>query len=174
MRLRIAIFFFFVIFSPQKVLDRKNRCIFAIETRYSAREMAREERIQKWLDIVDEDLSVAEDLYKTKHWLYVAFMCHQAIEKTLKAYWCACREDEPPYIHDHKRLAEGCGLYTKMSDEQKDFFAVMRHMNIEARYQDYKDALANNLNQQRAADILETTKQMHTWILQKYSEKKKH
>ena len=30
-------------------------------------------------------LGVAEDLYKAKRWLYVAFMCHQAIEKTLKA-----------------------------------------------------------------------------------------
>jgi HEPN domain-containing protein len=40
-------------------------------------------RAQKWLDIVKEDLNVAEDLYKTRHWLYVAFMCHQVIEKAL-------------------------------------------------------------------------------------------
>lgn len=91
----------------------------------------------------------------------------------MKAYWCICREDDPPFIHDHKRIAEGCGLYTKMSDGQKDFLAVIRHMNIEARYQEYKDALANDLNQQRSADILAETKQMYAWILQKFSEKKK-
>lgn len=39
--------------------------------------MTREEKVQYWLDIADEDLEVAEDLYKSKRWLYVAFMCHQ-------------------------------------------------------------------------------------------------
>lgn len=46
------------------------------------------DKVTYWIDIADEDLGVAEDLYKAKRWLYVAFMCHQAIEKTLKAYWC--------------------------------------------------------------------------------------
>jgi hypothetical protein len=32
-------------------------------------------------------------------------MCHQVIEKTLKAYWCVCRDDDPPYLHDHKKIA---------------------------------------------------------------------
>ena len=44
------------------------------------------DKVAYWLDIADEDLGVAEDLYKAKRWLYVAFMCHQAIEKTLKAF----------------------------------------------------------------------------------------
>ena len=135
--------------------------------------MANEERATKWLAIVAEDLSVAEDLYKTKHWLYVAFMCHQVVEKVLKAYWCVCRDDDPPFIHDHKRIAEGCGLYTKMSDEQKEFLTQIRQMNIAARYQEYKDELATSLNSEIAKNILETTKQMHAWILQKFSEKTK-
>ena len=36
-------------------------------------------------------------MHQTGRWLYVAFMCHQVIEKTLKAYWCATRDDDPPY-----------------------------------------------------------------------------
>lgn len=43
-----------------------------------------------WLDIVNEDLNVAELLFNNGHWLYTGFMCHQVIEKTLKAYWCVC------------------------------------------------------------------------------------
>jgi HEPN domain-containing protein len=138
------------------------------------KDMSNKDRASKWLEIVNEDLSVAEDLYKTGHWLYVAFMCHQVIEKTLKSYWCVCRDDDPPFIHDHKRLAEGCGLYTKMDDGQKDFLTTIRQMNIEARYQEYKDEVATALNKEKAAEILEYTKQMHSWILQKYSEKTKH
>lgn len=44
------------------------------------------------------------------------FHVPSGIEKTLKAYWCACRDDDPPFLHDHGRIAKGCGLYTKMSD----------------------------------------------------------
>ena len=133
--------------------------------------MVNEERATKWLGIVAEDLSVAEDLYKTKHWLYVAFMCHQVVEKVLKAYWCVCRDDDPPFIHDHKRIAEGCGLYTKMSEDQKNFLALIRDMNIEARYQETKDAMARTLNSEITAEILEQTKQLYEWILQKIEEK---
>ena len=133
--------------------------------------MANKERAEKWLAIVAEDMSVAELLFNNGHWLYTAFMCHQIIEKTLKAYWTVCRDDDPPFIHDHKRIAEGCGLYTKMSEEQKDFLALMRDKNIEARYQETKDAIARSLNSESTADILERTKQMYAWILQKLEEK---
>ena len=51
--------------------------------------MTKEEKVRYWLDIADYDLGTAEDLFKSKRWLYVAFMCHQVIEKTLKAYWSA-------------------------------------------------------------------------------------
>ena len=125
--------------------------------------------IRRWIEIVNEDLSVAEDLYKTKHWLYVAFMCHQVIEKTLKAYWTAVRDDDPPYIHDHKRLAEGCGLYQDMTEDQRIFLTTIREMNIEARYREYKSRIAAMLNAQNTLHILEQTKQMQQWILQKLS-----
>ena len=133
--------------------------------------MSNKEKANKWLEIVSEDLSVAEVLYKTGHWLYVGFMCHQVIEKTLKAYWCVCRDDDPPYIHDHVRIAKGCGIYTKMSEEQKDFLEGIKRLNIEARYQEIKDAVARSLNRDNTAKILETTKQMNAWILQKLQEK---
>ena len=133
--------------------------------------MSNKERAYKWLDIVAEDLSVAEDLYKTCHWLYVGFMCHQVVEKTLKSYWCVCRDDDPPYIHDHKKIAQGCGLYTKMNEEQLKFLEVIKPMNIEARYQQYKDEVSRTLNCENTAVILEQTKQMHAWILERLKEK---
>ena len=80
--------------------------IFATENHINDKIMATD-KVAYWLDIADEDLGVAEDLYKAKRWLYVAFMCHQSIEKTLKAYWCATQPDAPPYTHNHKRLADG-------------------------------------------------------------------
>ena len=133
--------------------------------------MANKNRTSMWLDIVNEDLSVAELLFNNGHWLYTGFMCHQVIEKSLKAYWCTCRDDDPPYLHDHRKIAQGCGLYTKMDDEQKDFLEGIKQMNIEARYQETKDSVARTLNRETTAMILETTKQLHAWILEKLQEK---
>ena len=133
--------------------------------------MANKDRADKWLGIVAEDMSVAELLFNNGHWLYTAFMCHQVIEKSLKAYWCVCRDDDPPFIHVHERIAKGCGLYTKMSEDQKNFLALIRDMNIEARYQETKDAMARTLNSEITAKILEQTKQLYEWILQKIEEK---
>ena len=72
--------------------------------------MAKEDVVQKWLEQVDEDILAAEALYKSGRWLYIGFMCHQAVEKTIKAYWLATRDDEPMYLHNHFRLLDGCGL----------------------------------------------------------------
>ncbi|WP_300685615.1 HEPN domain-containing protein [Acutalibacter sp. 1XD8-36] len=38
-----------------------------------------------WLDCADYDLQMAKAMLETKRFLYVGFMCHQTIEKGLKA-----------------------------------------------------------------------------------------
>ena len=126
-----------------------------------------EEKTQYWLNIADYDLETAEAMYQTGRWLYVAFMCHQVIEKTLKAYWTAKRDDDPPYIHNHKRLAEGCGLYEFMTEEQKDFIATISTFNIQARYPEYKDQLARALTKSVCRHVIDTTKELKQWIEKK-------
>lgn len=128
--------------------------------------MTREEKVQYWLDIAIEDLDLAEFLFAGRRWLYSAFMCHQVIEKMLKAYWTATCDEVPPYIHEHKRLSELCGLYEQMSEEQRYFLEEIRPMNIEARYPDYKRSIANSLNEDKISRIVEQTKQLQQWILQ--------
>lgn len=87
--------------------------------------------------------------------------------KTLKAYWNATRDDDPPYIHNHKRLANGAGLYAKMTDEQKAFIDVITPLNIEARYPSYKEDLSKALGDEVCKEILEKTKALQQWIKQK-------
>ena len=130
--------------------------------------MTKEEKVAYWLDIADYDLETAEAMYKTKRWLYVAFMCHQVIEKLLKAYWTATRDDTPPYIHSHIKLLDSCGLLDQMTEEQLEFIDYMVPMNIEARYPEYKQNLAAHLNEQASHDIIEKTKLFKQWILQKF------
>ena len=112
-------------------------CIFANVNDKMKANMATD-KTAYWLDIADYDLDTAEAMHQTGRCLYVAFMCHQVIEKTLKAYWCATRDDDPPYTHNHKRLADGCGLYQQQ--------------------------LARTLTPQACRQIIDETKQMQQWI----------
>lgn len=122
------------------------------------------DKVKYWLDIADYDFETAEAMYSTRRWLYVAFMCHQAIEKTLKAYWCGTRDDDPPYTHNHMRLATGCGIYEKMSEEQKDFLDTITNFNIEARYPEDKESLSRRLTIQSCHLIIDDTKQLLQWM----------
>jgi HEPN domain-containing protein len=81
-------------------------------------------------------------------------MCHQAIEKTLKAYWCGTMLDDSPFTHNHMRLATGCGIYDKMSEDQKDFLDTITNFNIEARYPEDKEALSKRLTKQYCRIII--------------------
>lgn len=123
-----------------------------------------ERTVAYWLDLADYDLETAETLYKGGRWLYVAFMCHQVIEKTLKAYWSGTRNDLPPYTHNLKRLATGCGLYDKMSEGQKDFIDTITNFNIEARYPEDKEELSHMLTKQACRNIIDETKTIQQWI----------
>ena len=131
------------------------------------------DKVLYWLDIADYDLETAEAMYKTGRRLYVAFMCHQVIEKTLKAYWCGTQPKDPPYTHNHKRLADGCGLYEKLDDSQKDFLNTITNYNIEARYPENKEALSQTLTLETCRDLIDETKQLQQWIKEQLSAAKK-
>lgn len=125
------------------------------------------DKVAYWLDIADYDIDTAEAMYTTERWLYVAFMCHQAIEKTLKAYWCATQPNDPPYTHNHMRLANGCGLYELMTEEQRNFLDTITSYNIEARYPEDKQALYQRLTKQFCRQMIDETKQLQQWIKDK-------
>ncbi len=71
------------------------------------------EKIKYWIGLSDYDYETAEAMLKSKRYLYVGFMCHQTIEKALKAYFAKVKEGNPPYTHNltfiaRKRNAGNC------------------------------------------------------------------
>lgn len=125
------------------------------------------DKVAYWLDIADYDLETAEAMLSTGRRLYVAFMCHQVIEKTIKAYWCGTQDQDPPYSHSHIRLSEGCGLYEQMTDEQRDFLDTIANFNIEARYPEDKEELSRTLTDNLCRYMIDETKQLQQWIKEK-------
>lgn len=123
-----------------------------------------EDRVRYWMDMSEYDIETAEAMLETKRYLYVGFMCHQTIEKALKAFWTANLTEIPLKIHTLTRLAEKTGLDKLMNGEQFDFIDVLEPLNIEARYPSYKERLMKSLTHEYCERLLEETRTLQQWI----------
>jgi len=94
----------------------------------------------------------------------VGFMCHQVIEKGLKAYLTFYKNEIPPYSHNLIQLAEKSEIIQKMSEQQLNLLDVLGPLNIEARYPSYKDKLLQTLDKKRCEKILEETEELYLWL----------
>lgn len=112
----------------------------------------------------DYDFDTAKAMFETKRYLYVGFMCHQTIEKILKAYWSTKLEEPPLKIHTLSRLADKTGIDKNMSEDQLDFIDTLEPLNIEARYPSYKERLMKSLNDERCKELLTKTDNLRLWI----------
>ena len=121
---------------------------------------------QKWLEIARKDYEVAQLTYNNGYWLYSVYLCHQAIEKTLKAYYCATHDNDPRYTHSHRRLIDDCGLTNQLSEEQHRFIDLMAPMYIKARYPEQKEEISRILDKETCLYILNSTKGFAQWIEQ--------
>lgn len=122
------------------------------------------DKVAYWKDLADYDIDSAKVMYNGGRWLYVGFMCHQTIEKILKAYWSKVKPEDVPYTHNLAKLAQSCGLTTKMDESQIDLISELMPLNIEARYPDYKNKLAAKLTQSYCEELINKTETFKLWI----------
>jgi HEPN domain-containing protein len=124
----------------------------------------KQERINYWLNLAQYDLDTAEAMLKTERFLYVGFMCHQVIEKTLKAIYVKNKPNIPPYSHNLSYLARESSIYSELTEVQKAFLDMLEPLNIESRYPDYKKQISESLTYEKSNILLEQTKEMHQWF----------
>jgi HEPN domain-containing protein len=79
--------------------------------------MNKAERIKYWIELAEYDLKTAKAMLDTKRYLYVGFMCHQVVEKMIKALFTKLKNEIPPYTHNLNKLSELCGLFSSLSKE---------------------------------------------------------
>jgi len=63
-----------------------------------------EKIIKNWLALAEYDITSAEAMLQTGRYVYVTFMCQQAIEKVMKALYVQEHQQTPPYTHNLIRL----------------------------------------------------------------------
>ena len=122
-------------------------------------------KIGYWLESAEYDLQTAHAMLETKRLLYVGFMCHQVIEKSLKGIYVSRNPDaELPYIHKLLRLANLSGVYDEMSDAQKELLDTLSPLNIEARYPIHKELLLQSLTVERCESMIQETEALYVWL----------
>ena len=53
------------------------------------------DKVEYWLELCDGDMMVAKNLFKSKDFPWMAFLCHLVVEKSLKAVIANSTEQEP-------------------------------------------------------------------------------
>ena len=126
-----------------------------------------DDKVKYWAEISDYDLDTADAMLQSKRYLYVGFMCHQAIEKIFKACYIKLKLETAPFSHSLSYIAKTGGFYETFSEEQKSFIDQLEPLNIETRYPSHKERLLKSLTKERCIIILNKTIELQRWIKRK-------
>ena len=134
--------------------------------------MTIDEKIQYWINLSNNDLRVAHTLLQGKHYLYTGFMCHQIIEKIFKAYYTKLQSDAPPHSHDLRYIAIAADFWKDLSDAQQSQVIELLPLQIEARYPEYKNRMAQSLTEAKCKQLVEQVKLLQQWTIEQILLKK--
>jgi HEPN domain-containing protein len=124
-------------------------------------------KFEYWLDIARYDLSVAESMLNSGHWLYVVFMCQQAVEKLVKGLYSFYMPDIPPHLHNIKTIATRVepNLPEVIPANTMNFFDDLTAYYLNNRYPDYISKLSAQINETEAAEVMKKAKEVFAWLL---------
>jgi len=119
------------------------------------------DKTDKWLRLADRDITTAKVNLKGKQYLWVGFLCHLIVEKSLKAVIADKTNEMPPRIHNLVKLAQLAGLYDDLTETEQELLDVLIPMQIEARYKEYKDTIRKSLTPQGWKALLTRTEEFY-------------
>jgi len=119
-----------------------------------------------WLEMCDEDMLTAKVMLDAGRLLWMGFICHLIVEKSLKAVISERINEVPPKIHDLKSLAKRSDIMTDLSDGHLDLLEQLNPLQIEARYPEYKDRMSATLTPEICRKIYCDTEGFLCWIKQ--------
>jgi HEPN domain-containing protein len=120
--------------------------------------------INNWLSLAQYDLATAEAMLQTGRFLYVGFMCQQAVEKLLKACYVKERGSTPPYTHNLLRLTTELPGSGEIDAHRLRTLESLNSYYIESRYTEDIQELATAFTETKAEMILRDTKELFEWI----------
>ena len=119
--------------------------------------------VRHWIERAQYDLDTAKAMLECRRYLYVAYMCQQAIEKIIKAIIAQQGKENLP-VHNLVRLSEIAQIREELTDGRLDFLASLTPYHIEARYGDYKESLSEIINGDTASELYNKTREFFQWL----------
>jgi len=105
--------------------------------------------VKIWMDRVEYDLETARAMNRAGRYLYVVFMCQQAVEKALKAILALEGKAIMP-IHRLPMLAENAGILQEIDEETRVLFEDLSGYYLNACYKETIQALSKAIGKKEA------------------------
>lgn len=124
-------------------------------------------KTETWLALAADDLEFAEDVLKNKkrpH--FAAHLCHQAIEKLLKAIVQEKTNSTPTPTHNFKILCKEAKL--TLPEEKMRWLLNLAPHYIGARYPEDLFKLKQQYTQEFCENLFRETKEFFQWLKTNY------
>ena len=124
------------------------------------------EKYRKWLEMAEDDLDTATVMFNSRKYMYVSFMCQQAIEKLSKGIYVYTFNKEAPFTHNINIILKDIEKVTNSKEYSKyeSLFATLTSFYIIGRYDIYKQKVSKDLDNKSSKEILNKSKEAFIWL----------
>ena len=120
-------------------------------------------RVQLWVQTAEDDWKAAQVMLAAGHWSHAAFLCHECLEKLLKALIIHRLSRVPPSSHTLLDLLRHSGLQPPVEVETA-LLKVSPHYAV-ARYPDAAGGRPSAYyNEALAKELMQSTTEVKTWL----------
>jgi HEPN domain-containing protein len=138
--------------------------------------MNKSEKCGYWLMLSDYDLGTIDALIQGERWVYVAYLCQQAVERQLKGMYVYFMDAEPPKSHNVNflfsritgnqafRSEADMALFEAHKNECEDFLIDIMFYYMSDYPFSYKNITNRFVTRALAFDLYEKTKVMVSWM----------
>lgn len=116
---------------------------------------------EEWLKQADYDMETAEFMFRGGRYFYSVFMCHLAVEKSLKGLYRLKLDEVPPKTHNLVFLLKKVGI--KPPEGVDMLLVTLTEAQVDVRYPDDMAILQTNYTKS-VKDLLANAKEVLKWI----------
>jgi HEPN domain-containing protein len=124
---------------------------------------------QEWFRQAHYDFGTAESLFGSGRYPPVLFFCHLSLEKALKALYVEKFNDIPEKTHSLVLMVEL--LEMELPQHLIDSLLVINRLGVTGRYPHNLGKMLEQYTETQTRKILEETKEILTWLMQKSSKR---
>ena len=138
--------------------------------------MRKHEKYGYWMMLADYDLETIEVLIKGNRWVYVTYLCHQAVERHLKGMYVYYTGNEAPKTHNLNFLfnkilvsrdflaSADMSLLTDGQNDCEDFLIDAMFYYMSDYPFSYKNIMSRFVGRNVALELYDRTKNSIAWL----------